>query len=254
VRVFVILSLAMAFGRFALARAMIYPGCAVPIEAEPGVEVIDYKANDGTPLRGGWVRSGRKNTTAVLWFHGNAESCGTNVWIARELSRAGLDVFLAEYRGYGGLGGSPTEDGLVSDATGALDVVRAKAPEECIVIAGQSLGTGVAVTLASRNKIRGLILVSPYTSLVDMGRGIAGPLAPLLVPDRFDSIGEVPKLDLPIVVIHGTADEVVPFEHGRKIAAAAKRAKLVPVEGASHNAIPGLPGLVAAAVADVTSR
>jgi pimeloyl-ACP methyl ester carboxylesterase len=73
------------------------------------------------------------------------------------------------------------------------------------------------------------------------------------VPDKFDTIGEIPKLDLPIVVIHGTADEVIPFDHGKKVAAAAQRAKLVPVEGASHNAIPDLSGLVAAAIAEVTS-
>jgi fermentation-respiration switch protein FrsA (DUF1100 family) len=248
-----ILSIAMAFGRFELARAMIYPGCSVPIASEPGVEVVDYKAEDGTPLRGGWIRSGKKDALAVLFFHGNADSSGTNVWFARELAHAGLDVFLAEYRGYGGLAGSPTEAGLVSDAVGALEVVRARVPLERTVFVGRSLGTGVAVALARRSPPKGLILVSPYTSLVDMGRTLAGPLAPLLVPDKFDSLGEVPKLDLPIVVIHGTADEVIPFEHGKKVAAAAKRAKLVPVEGASHNAIPVLSGLVAAAIADVTS-
>lgn len=248
------LSIVMALGRFALARAMIYPGCTIPLEAEPGLEIVDYKAEDGTPLRGGWVRSGKKDTTVVLWFHGNAESCGTSVRIAHDLSRLGLDVFLAEYRGYGGLGGSPCEDGLVSDATGALAVVRAKTPPERIVLVGRSLGTGVATALAARNKPRGLVLVSPYTSLVDMGRTIAGPLAPLLVPDKFDTLETVPGLDLPIVVIHGTRDEVIPFEHGKRVAAAAKRGKLVPVEGATHNSIPRLTALVAAAVADVSSR
>lgn len=237
------------------ARSAIYPGCAVPCEPGPGVEVKDYTSTDGVALRGAWVRSGVAGAPVLLWFHGNAESAGTNVSFARALARAGIDVFVAEYRGYGGLAGSPDEDGLYADAEGALAAVAASGvPKETVVLGGRSLGTGVAVELACRSPVRGLVLVSPYTSLVDIGRRVVGPLAPLMVPDKYASIDKVGALEVPLVAIHGTEDETIPADHGRAIAAAARNGRFVPVEGASHNGIPGLERLVADAVASVAKR
>ncbi len=109
---------------------------------------------------------------------------------------------------------------------------------------GRSLGTGVAVEVASRRPPRLLILVSPYTSLVDMGRSLVGPLAPFLVPDRFDNLSKIAALTCPIVIVHGTRDEVVPFEMGRRLAAAGRNVRFIPLEGRGHNDLPELPRLI----------
>ncbi|MGZ5429681.1 MAG: alpha/beta hydrolase, partial [Thermoanaerobaculia bacterium] len=86
---------------------------------------------------------------------------------------------------------------------------------------------------------------SPYTSLVDMGRSLVGPLAPVLVPDRFDNLSKIEALKCPIVIVHGTRDEVVPFEMGRRLAAAGRNVRFIPLEGRTHNDLPELPRLLA---------
>ena len=156
-----------------------------------------------------------------------------NLPLAEELARHGIDTFLAEYRGYSGLPGRPTETGLYQDAEAALRAFSAKRLNcPVVVLVGRSLGSGVAVEIASRRPPRLLILVSPYTSLVDMGRSLVGPLAPLLVPDRFDNLSKIAALTCPIVIVHGTRDEVVPFEMGRRLAAAGRNVRFIPLEGA----------------------
>lgn len=239
-----------------LSRWMTYP--ASPLALPPAsawrvgsasVEVVDYDAADGIRLRGALVRSGAADAPTAVYFHGNAEAAASNVPLAAALAERGVDVFLAEYRGYAGLSGRPTEAGLYADGEAAVEAVRARgvAPER-LVLVGRSLGTGVAVELALRRPPRLLVLVSPYTSIVDMGRSLVGPLAPLLVADRFDSLGKIGRVAAPVVVLHGTRDEVVPFAMGRRIAEAAKDGKLVEIPNATHNDVPGLESLLASEI------
>ncbi len=197
---------------------------------------MDYVTKDGVALRGAWVRTGRPGALTAIYFHGNAEAAASGLPLGAELMRSGVDVFLAEYRGYGGRPGSPSEAGLFLDGEAALDLVLATGvTNERLVLVGRSLGTGVAVELAQRGHGCALVLVSPYTSIVDLGRKMVGPLAPLLVADPFDSLSRIGRVKVPVVAIHGTADTLIPFEHGKRIIAAAPRGKLVPVEGRGHN-------------------
>jgi fermentation-respiration switch protein FrsA (DUF1100 family) len=91
-------------------------------------------------------------------------------------------------------------------------------------------------------------LVSPFTSIVDMARRVVGSVASLVIADLFENARKVPELDLPVTVIHGTADTVVPYDHGQKLAALARHGRLVTLEGADHVDLPGLDALVAEAV------
>src|SRR5207302_6071753 len=100
---------------------------------------------DGQTLIGAWCRSGSPGAPAILFFHGNGESAAQNVPFGLELAALGYDVFLAEYRGYGGLPGSPTEAGIYLDAAAALAAMNV--PDDRLILAGRSLGTGVAVEL-----------------------------------------------------------------------------------------------------------
>lgn len=243
----VVLLLVIAGGR-ALSRAMIYPASQEPLPPG-GPGVVEYRTADGVTLRGFHVRNGKPGVPRVVFFHGNAEAVVHNVDFARALSAAGPDVFLAEFRGYGGCGGSPSETGLDRDAEAALAAVPENgSPSGPIVLVGRSLGTGVAVELASRGKGQLLVLLSPYTSMVAMGRLVAGPLANLLVADRFDSLRKAPRVTQPVVVLHGTRDEVIPFDQGRRLAGAFPHARFVPLEGRGHNDVFGQDRLVAEAI------
>jgi pimeloyl-ACP methyl ester carboxylesterase len=114
---------------------------------------------------------------------------------------------------------------------------------ERLILMGRSLGSGVATELAVRHDCALLVLISPYTSMVDMGRIVAGPVARLAVPDRYDNLAKITRVQCPAVILHGTRDGVIPVRMGRALAAAAGIA-LVEVPGASHNDFPGLDELV----------
>lgn len=234
------------------ARSMIYPGSPVPFPAAadlarrlPGARVIDYQSVDGNALRGALVPAAEPDAPVAVYFHGNAESAAQNLPFAAALASRGLGVFLAEYRGYGGLPGSPGEDGLYADGEAAVEAVLATGvkPERLLLI-GRSLGSGVATELAVRKPCALLVLISPYTSMVDMGKGIAGPLASMAVPDRYDNLAKIGRVRCPVVILHGSRDEVVPVEMGRALARAATGVEYVEVPGASHNDFPGLEELV----------
>ena len=234
------------------ARSMIYPGSPVPFpRAEdlarrlPGARLIDYRSSDGIALRGALVPAADPAAPVAVYFHGNAESAAQNLPFAADLARQGIGVFLVEFRGFGGLEGSPTEDELYADGEAAVEAVLAAGvrPERLLLI-GRSLGSGVATELALRQPCALLVLISPYTSMVDMGRGLAGPAAPFAVPDRYDNLGKITRVRCPVVILHGTRDEVIPVTMGRALAAAAPGIAFVEIPSASHNDFPGLEELV----------
>jgi hypothetical protein len=235
-----------------LARSMIFPAAQapfpVPREGE-GWSVARYETADGVRLAGAFFPPPSPDAAVLLYFHGNAEAAAHNLPLADELRARGVGVFLAEYRGYGGLGGSPSEEGLYADGEAALAALgRLGVPPSRVVLVGRSLGSGVAVELATRHRVAAVALVSAYTSIVDMGRIVAGPLAPLVVRDRFDSLGKVGRVAAPLVLLHGSRDDVVPVAMGRRLAAARPDARYVEVPEASHNDFPGLAPLLASEI------
>lgn len=241
-----------------LVRSMIFPAAQAPFPSPgpgEGWSVVRYETGDGVRLAGAFFPPPSDDAAVLLYFHGNAEAAAHNLPLADELSARGLGVFLAEYRGYGGLGGSPSEEGLYADGEAALaELGRLGVPPSRVVLVGRSLGSGVAVELATRHRAAAVVLVSAYTSIVDMGRIVAGPLAPFVVRDRFDSLGKVGRVAAPLVLLHGSRDDVVPVAMGRRLAAARPDARYVEVPGATHDDVPGLAGLVAAEVEAVLAR
>lgn len=236
------------------ARFIIYPGSPVPFPPQedlarrlPAARLIDYRSADGIALRGALVPAADPEAPLAVYFHGNGESAAHNLPFAADLARRGIGVFLAEYRGYGGLPGSPTEDGLYADGEAAVETVLSSGgvrPERLILI-GRSLGSGVATELARRRPCALLVLISPYTSIVAVGRALTGPLAELAIPDRYDNLGKIARVRCPVVILHGTRDEVIPVAMGRALAAATPGITYVEVPGASHNDFPGLEELAA---------
>jgi fermentation-respiration switch protein FrsA (DUF1100 family) len=239
------------------ARSMIYPGSPVPFPPVkdlarrlPAARLIDYRSSDGIVLVGALVPAADPAAPVAVYFHGNAESAAQNLPFAADLASRGTGVFLAEYRGYGGLEGTPTEEGLYADAEAAVAAVLAAGvrPERLVLI-GRSLGSGVATETALRQPSALLVLISPYTSMVEMGKRLVGSAASTAVPDRYDNLGKIARVRCPVVILHGTRDEVIPVTMGRALAAAAPGAALVEVPSASHNDFPGLEELVAREIA-----
>ena len=243
----------------AYVRSMIFPASQAPLP-EPregeGWRVVRYETSDGLRLAGAFYPPPAAHASVLLYFHGNAEAAAENLPLAGELHAQGLGVLLAEYRGYGGLGGSPSEEGLYADGEAALAALgRLGVPASRVVLVGRSLGSGVAVELAARHRVAAVVLVSAYTSMTDMGRIVVGPLAPLVVRDRFDSLAKIGHVLVPVVLLHGSRDDVVPVAMGRRLAAARPDARYVEVPEASHNDFPGLAALLAREIAGLlTSR
>lgn len=245
-----------------LARSILFPGCPEPFPAErdlasevPGARLARLRTADGVSITGALCPSGTANAPVVIQFHGNGESAAQNLWLAPVLAREGFDVFLAEYRGYGGNEGAPSEEGFYADAEAAIAWLAAEGyGKDRVVIAGRSIGTGVAVEMAHRGRGSALVLVSPFTRIVDLARRMVGPLATQFVWDKFETLAKMPDLTLPVAVIHGTEDELIPYEMGVAIAKAARNATLVPVKGGTHNDLPGLPRILARECSAILSR
>lgn len=195
-----------------------------------------FQADDGVRLHG-WLIPGARPTT-LLWSQGNAGNIGHRLDNIREIhQRLGIGVFIFDYRGYGQSEGSPTEAGLYRDARAAREaLVRdGGVPSERIVYFGRSLGAAVALELALAHPPPGLILESPFLSVQAMANRTL-PGSGYLFKSRFDSLARIGRLRAPLLILHGDADEVVPYEHGRRLWEAASEPKaFYTIARARHN-------------------
>ena len=226
-------------------------------DVPPGATQLALHADDGNPVHAVHFPA-PEGAPTVVHFHGNGETLRTLLPFGVELHRSGLGVLLVEYRGYGSSPGEPTEAGLYLDAKAALDALdRDGVPSARVVLSGTSLGTGVAAEMAARGRGARLVLMTPYTSIPRLARRFA-PFLPTgwIIDDRFDTLSKAPRLLLPVLIIHGDADEVVPYAMGQELAAAIPGARLITVPGGHHNDLFALRGqaLHAALVAHALGR
>jgi fermentation-respiration switch protein FrsA (DUF1100 family) len=226
-------------------RRMIYfPFGAVPAPSALGltaVEQVTFTSADGLTLAGWFVRppGGRPPLTTVIVFNGNAGNRAMRAPLAAALASHGMAVFLFDYRGYGGNPGSPAEDGLARDARGAAEYVASRPDVDParVVYFGESLGTAVAVRLATDRRPHALILRSPFPSLVDVGR-LHYPALPVrwLLRDRYECIDRIRRAGCPLLVVAGDRDGIIPAELSERLfAAAAEPKRLVIIRDADHN-------------------
>lgn len=195
-------------------------------------------ASDGVKLNA-YFLAAPDSPKVLLWFHGNAENIGMGLDHLAMLGRLGVNVMELDYRGYGKSEGSPNEAGVYRDADAAylyLTATKNFNPKN-IYLYGHSLGGAVAVDLASRREVGGLIVESSFTSVPDMARHVYRvPFARYLPRSRFDSLAKIARVKAPVLVIHGTRDGVIPFEMGRRLYEEAREPKaFLPIEGAEHD-------------------
>lgn len=187
-------------------------------ERLPGVERLILKSEDGESLVA-WYRPPREGRALFLYFHGNGGNLGYRAERFMALMQNGDGVLALSYRGYGGSTGAPTETGLLLDADAAYEAALAKGylPANIVVI-GESLGTGVGVALASRRTIGGLALEAPFSSAVDVARGLYWMFpVDLLMHDQFRSDLRIADVKAPLLFMHGDSDGVVPIAFGEKL-------------------------------------
>jgi pimeloyl-ACP methyl ester carboxylesterase len=211
----------------------------------------------------GTTPAGSRRPVTLLFFHGNAENIGGCLDLARLARAAGFNLLLVDYRGYGESQGRPTEQGIYRDGEAALDHLRSRTgvDPDRIVVWGRSIGAAVAVRLAARGtepdgaardrsagepgdpggarRVAGLILESPFTSVPDLLRQ-GGHVALLALSRfgtyRFDSAALMGRVEAPVLIVHGTDDEIAPFELGRRLYELAPgRKELAAIRGGGHN-------------------
>jgi len=209
-------------------------------EVLPGARDVTLQTSDGLEL-GAWylpADAERDTGLAVLVAPGNGGNRAGRAGLARELGDRGLSVLLLDYRGYGGNPGSPSEDGLAADADAA---VRALAelghPLDRTIFLGESLGTGVVAGLQQRHRPAGIVLRSPFTDLADVGRHHY-PWLPVrtLLRDRFPVLEPLAASAVPVTVVYGDRDDVVPTELSVRVAESAPSlVERLVLEGAGHN-------------------
>jgi fermentation-respiration switch protein FrsA (DUF1100 family) len=189
----------------------------------------------GGPDLAAWHLPGPGDTAAVL-CNGNAGNRADRLPLAAGLQRRGLGVLSLDYRGYGGNAGEPEEVGLIADAAAAAAFLATTPGVTRLVYFGESLGAAVLVGLAERHPPAALVLRSPFTSLLDVARTHMPFVPSGVIDDRWASLERIRGITVPLLVLAGTADRVVPYEQSRRLFEAAPGPKrLVTFDGADHN-------------------
>ena len=215
---------------------MYFPDSNLPPPPE-GFQAVTATTSDRLELIS-WYRPALNGHPTLVYFQGNGGNISHRIYKTRPLFEAGYGLLLVGYRGYGGNPGKPTEGGLYEDARAALKFLKErKIPKEQLVLIGESLGSGVAVRMASETRVKGLILEAPYTSTVDVGQSAYFFLpVRLLMYDRFPSIELIDSIQSPLLLIHGEADSIIPIRFGRQLFEAAREPKEAHfITGAGHN-------------------
>lgn len=222
-------------------RALMYhPSRIVP---EPGLygasdmQVVRIATPDGFSLHCWWKPPSRAERTTFVYYHGNAGNIGDRAFKVRHYLDAGYGVLLVGYRYNAESGGKPSEDGLYTDGKAAYEFVRSQGiPAARIIAYGESLGSGVATKIATTNDVGAVVLEAPYTSIGDVAQTHYWYVpAKWLLRDRYDSLSRIDKLTVPLLILHGESDALIPVKFGRKLFETAREPKEVHlVPGGGH--------------------
>lgn len=229
-------------------QLLYFPAEALPSPAASGVPEMTsvwLETDDGLRLNAWFAPAGADKPT-IVHFHGNGGNISGRGGRVRPYLDQDYGVLLAEYRGYGGNPGRPTEPGLYADAMAALRFIEKTGIDyRRVFIYGESLGTAVSVYAAAElaqagTPVAGVILEAPLSSVSDVA-AYHYPLVPVqpLLKDRFEAISRVEHISAPLLVVHGSADQVVPLRFGKSLYAAAREPKhALWIDKAGHENLP----------------
>ena len=166
-----------------------------------------------------WYYNNNKSYKTILFFHGNAGKLDNRVYKLNELAKLNINYLIVAYRGFSGNQGKPSEEGIYKDSNAAKKWLNENGiNDKNIILYGESLGTAVAVDLASKNNFAGIILESPFTSMIKLAKKYY-PYLPvtILLKDKYESENKLKKINAPILIMHGKKDTIVPFEMGEEM-------------------------------------
>ena len=183
------------------------------------VTKIKIKTQDNIELLSWYHNKDIDKYKTILFLHGNAGSLENRIHKINHFKDMDVNFLLVAWRGFSGNKGEPTEKGLYEDARSSVTWLKSKGVKENnIIIYGESLGTGVATEIAQNKNFSGIILESPFTSMIDAGKD-KYPYLPvrLLLKDKYESDKKIKNIHSPILVMHGKVDKLVPFRMGKKM-------------------------------------
>ena len=190
------------------------------VEREPNeIEKVKITTKDKIDLIGWFYNRDLEEFKTILFFHGNAGSLENRTYKLNHFKNLNLNFLIIAWRGFSGNKGKPNEMGLYEDAESAIKWLKAKGvKEKNIILYGESLGTGVAVEVAQNKNYAGVILESPFTSMVNVGKKYY-PFFPvsLLLKDKFESYKKINNIFVPVLIMHGKVDKIVPYDMGKKM-------------------------------------
>ena len=215
---------------------------APPAVGIPDGELVAVTTQDGVTLRGWYLPpnpppvEGTK-APGLLWFYGNMETIGGIAPVLREFRPPGIGMLVLDYRGYGQSGGTPTERGVYRDADAAWQFISSRPEIDSTRVAayGRSIGSAVALYLATEHPVSAVVLESPFTSGRDMAEEHYAPVPSVLVELELDNVSRARELSVPLLVFHGSDDWIAPLPMGRAVAEAGRAEEFVVIEGAGHN-------------------
>jgi len=183
------------------------------------IEKIKIKTKDNIELLSWYHKKNASDYKTILFLHGNAGSLENRIHKINHFKDMDINFLLLAWRGFSGNNGYPTEKGIYEDARSAIRWLKNNGTkEENIIIYGESLGTGVAIEIAQNNNFAGVILESPFTSMVDAAKN-KYPFFPIrfLLKDKYESDKKIKNINSPILIMHGEIDKIVPFWMGKKM-------------------------------------
>ena len=178
---------------------------------------IDVEKN--LKLKAWLIENDFKNKKTLVFFHGNAGNLSNRTYKLNQLSKLDLNIIILAWRSFSGNEGEPSEQNLYNDAKKTIDWLNSRGVKnKNIILYGESLGTGIAVELSQTNQFGGIILESPFTSMTNAAKNIY-PWLPVkyLLKDKYDSEKKIKNLQIPILIMHGKKDNIVPFKMGEKL-------------------------------------
>ena len=191
------------------------------------VEKIKIKTKDNIDLTAWYHKKNLNEYKTILFLHGNAGSLENRIHKINHFKDININFLIVAWRGFSGNKGKPTEEGLYEDARSSVRWLKTKGVDEKnLIIYGESLGTGIATEIAQNKNFAGVILESPFTSMIDAGKD-KYPFLPVrfLLKDKYESDKKIKNIKSPILVMHGKIDNIVPFYMGKKIYELANKPK-----------------------------
>ena len=189
-------------------------------DAEPTeIEKVKITTEDKIDLIGWFYNKNIEKFKTIVFFHGNAGSLKNRTYKLNRIKELNVNFLIIAWRGFSGNLGKPNEKGLYKDARSAVKWLNMKGiKDKDIILYGESLGTAVAIEIAQNKKFAGVILESPFTSMINMGKKYY-PFFPVsfLLKDKYESDKKINKILIPVLIIHGKVDKIVPFKMGKKI-------------------------------------